>query len=271
MKMKIDIPQSMLRQMYVNELKTIADIASFYHCSSTTIRRRLKECEIKNRPRGKKQNQVFPNWSANVAYAIGLIATDGNLSKDGRHMTLTSSDLEIMNNFQQCLQTDLQLHLNIKSVRNYYRIQWGNKSFYNWLLEIGLVPCKSSQLGPIKVPDKYLRDFIRGCLDGDGNINIYIDQREHYKGKTYTYKRLSVRFTSASQMFLEWMQAIIRQQIQAHGGIFCHKNRTGQHPYWDLKFGKNESIQVLHWIYYSPDIPFLSRKFDKALPFLITE
>ncbi len=33
-------------------------------------------------------------WTANLAYAVGLITTDGCLSKDGRHIDLTSKDLE---------------------------------------------------------------------------------------------------------------------------------------------------------------------------------
>ena len=43
-------------------------------------------------------------WSPELAYAIGLIATDGNLSKDGRHISFRSSDLEQIKNFQRCLQ-----------------------------------------------------------------------------------------------------------------------------------------------------------------------
>ena len=43
-------------------------------------------------------------WSANFAYAIGLLTTDGNLSKDKRHISLTSKDLEQIENFQKALK-----------------------------------------------------------------------------------------------------------------------------------------------------------------------
>lgn len=43
-------------------------------------------------------------WSNELAYAVGLIATDGNLSKDGRHIELTSKDTEQLETFKRCLK-----------------------------------------------------------------------------------------------------------------------------------------------------------------------
>jgi len=265
---KVEIPQNILTQMYLCEEKTIEEIAIVFHCSPTTIRRRLKEYKLHSLAHGQRQPRFTPKWSANTAYSIGLMATDGTLSKDGRHLTLTSSDLDLLDTFSKCIQTDFHLDLQVKPNRNYYRIQWSHIGFYNWIQEIGLMPDKSNQLGPIKVPEEYLCDFVRGCLDGDGNINSYIDNRERYEDKTYSYLRLSVRFTSASQHFLEWLHSAIIRHTEARGGIYCHKVRPGQHPFWDLKYGKRDSIRILRWIYYSPDIPYLSRKFARALPFL---
>lgn len=37
-------------------------------------------------PGGNQKNKDFVfRWSPEMAYAIGLLTTDGNLSKDGRH------------------------------------------------------------------------------------------------------------------------------------------------------------------------------------------
>jgi hypothetical protein len=262
---KVEISPSKLTQLYQVEEMTIGETASIFHCSLTTIRRRLSKYKIAVRERGPRQTCSVPPWSANIAYTVGLIATDG------RHITLTSSDFELLNHFQQCLQYDWQIHVQIKPIRSYYRVQLSNTGFYNWLVEIGLMPRKSTQIGPVKVPHEYLRDFVRGCLDGDGNINVYVDNRENYKDKTYSYRRLSLRITSASHQFLEWLLGIIIQQTNARGGIYCHKSRPGQNPFWDLKFGKHDSIRILQWTYYSPDIPYLSRKFEKARLFLTNE
>lgn len=42
-------------------------------------------------------------WTQNFAYAIGLITTDGNLSKDGCHIDFTSKDKELVETFRKCL------------------------------------------------------------------------------------------------------------------------------------------------------------------------
>lgn len=68
-------------------------------------------------------------WSKNLAYAIGLIATDGCLSKDGRHIELTSKDLEQIANFKKILNSDNKIGTK-KSYynpnRKYYRLQLSN-------------------------------------------------------------------------------------------------------------------------------------------------
>ena len=40
-------------------------------------------------------------------------------------------------------------------------------------MKLGIFPRKTYNLGPIKVPDKYFSDFVRGFFDGDGTVYIY--------------------------------------------------------------------------------------------------
>src|SRR3989344_4725782 len=92
--------------------------------------------------RGPKPKELInTKWSANLAYAIGLLTTDGCLAKSATLIDLTSKDREQLNNFNHC---------------------------------IGL---KSKTLGEIKIPDKYFYDFLRGCFDGDGCFYSYRDKR----------------------------------------------------------------------------------------------
>ncbi len=43
-------------------------------------------------------------WSPDLAYVVGLIATDGNLSSDGRHITIRSNDRPILDICRKILQ-----------------------------------------------------------------------------------------------------------------------------------------------------------------------
>ena len=47
--------------------------------------------------------KINRKWNSNLAYAIGLIATDGNLSKDKRHILFTTTDRQLANTFKKCL------------------------------------------------------------------------------------------------------------------------------------------------------------------------
>jgi len=112
-------------------------------------------------------------WSSNLAYVIGLLVTDGNLSKDGRHITLRSSDTDLLETFKLCLNINniiSQTFNNGFGKKPSYRIQFSNVQLYRWLLNQGLFPAKTYTIGEIKVPDQYFRDFLRGHLDGDGTI-----------------------------------------------------------------------------------------------------
>ena len=52
----------------------------------------------------KRLNLVKIEWSPEFAYAIGLLVTDGSLSKDGRHINFSSKDLDLIETFMACLQ-----------------------------------------------------------------------------------------------------------------------------------------------------------------------
>lgn len=51
----------------------------------------------------QSKHKIVIEWSSNLAYAIGLITSDGNLSKDKRHIKFGSKDEELMEKFKQSL------------------------------------------------------------------------------------------------------------------------------------------------------------------------
>lgn len=66
-------------------------------------------------------------WRANFAYAIGLIASDGCLSKDGSHIDFTSKDLEQVENFRKVLGLKNRIGLKSRgkkgtSDKKYFRV-----------------------------------------------------------------------------------------------------------------------------------------------------
>ncbi|MCL5435596.1 MAG: hypothetical protein M1275_00770, partial [Patescibacteria group bacterium] len=119
-------------------------------------------------------------WSSNLAYAVGLIATDGCLYKDGRHLAFISKDYDLVCQFKELLGLNNKIAKKpsgfVKGGYGHW-VQFGDVNFYNFLLSIGLTPAKSKTLGPLKIPDRYFFDFIRGHFDGDGSFYSYWDKR----------------------------------------------------------------------------------------------
>ncbi len=104
-----------------------------------------------------------PRWTPHLAYIVGLITTDGSLSKDKRHIDFTSTDLQLLRTFKKCLSLKNSVSeksVSIKSDKKAYHIQFSDVNFYNWLLTIGLMPNKTYHLGKINIPGSYFRDLL---------------------------------------------------------------------------------------------------------------
>jgi hypothetical protein len=264
-----------LRRLYTQDGWTLAQLAVHYGLSQTTLRRRLAEVGLQARPRGpvaKSSPAVDKDgisWTPAVAYAIGVIATDGNLSTDGRHLSVTSKDIDLLQTIRACLGLTNAVTRSISGAgQPYHRLQWGNRGFIAGLHRIGLKPAKSLTLGALAIPDDCFPDFLRGCIDGDGSIAVYTDRYQAGVNPRYVYERLAVSLVSASPAFLEWIRLTGQRLLGVTGALMHHKERAGRAPLWQLKYGKRESLIVLRAMYYSAQVPSLARKRDKAAPFI---
>jgi hypothetical protein len=213
-------------------------------------------------PKSKLPPKDF-KWTPELAYIVGLLATDGNLSGDGRHIIMRSSDRSLLRTFRSCLDLKNKIGRTYDGLtkRPSYRIQFGNVQFYNWLITIGVTPAKTYTIGVIKVPDTFFRDFLRGHLDGDGSVYTYQDRYNNYKGRTYTNRRIYTNFCSASQLHAIWLYDKISTLTEIKGTLIrCSSYRPSRVPIWKIKFAKKASIKLWQWIYYQENLPCLKRK-----------
>lgn len=191
-------------------------------------------------------------WSGDLAYAIGLITTDGSLSNDGRHITLVSKDKEQLQNFAKIIKTTAKIAQKKSGYspdKTYYRLQFSNKNLYLFLISLGLHPNKSKSLQKVAIPDQYFADFVRGCLDGDGFTYSYWDKR--WKSSFMLYSG----FTSASKDFLTWLSDRIFDLFNIKGRIRFVGKSTYQ-----LAYAKKNTITLMKKIYYDDKITCLTRK-----------
>ncbi len=113
-------------------------------------------------------------WSENIAYLVGLMTSDGCLSKDGRHLDLTSIDLEQIENFCTAIGRPITVTKKKNGRGGYaFRTQLSDVRLYDFLINAGLTPNKSLTIEKVSIPDLFYSDFLRGLLDGDGSVYGY--------------------------------------------------------------------------------------------------
>jgi hypothetical protein len=196
------------------------------------------------------------------------MATDGNLSPDGRHMSFVSQDRELVETFIDCLGLATPVRtLRTRAGGILCRAQWADRCLYDWFVSLALTPAKSRRIGPLAVPDERFADFVRGCIDGDGSVHVYTDGSHQARNDRYVYERLYVSLVSASSPFFEWIQRTGRRLVGVVGVIHEYR-RAGRSPIWDLRYAKADSIKLIRWMHYGPDVPCLLRKRVRAARFL---
>lgn len=203
-------------------------------------------------------SKVEIKWSAAFAYAVGLIATDGNLSPDGRHIHFTSKDELLVGSFRDCLGLNNRIGKKSRGgskEKKYFVLQFGDINFYNFLLSIGLKPAKSKILEALLIPQEFFMDFLRGCIDGDGSIGYY----RHPESR---HPQLRVRLYSASPKFLNWIKFKIAHMLNIQTGWVENKEGISV-----LVYAKTDSIKLLGFLYRNAG-HYLNRKYLIAREFL---
>lgn len=118
------------------------------------------------------------------AYFLGLIMADGNIYEynDGKlqfSLKLKRTDSDIIYKLADAIKFNKDRIRISESLRNgtvceFTEIKSYNTTFCNNLMNLGIIPRKGgSESIPNEVPLNFIKDFIRGYIDGDGWILPY--------------------------------------------------------------------------------------------------
>lgn len=185
----------------------------------------------------------FKTWSNNMAYILGLWYADGCIyggkmfditlhAKDKYILKQIAKELEYKGNFYDYVD------------RQAARLNFSCVVIYNDIIALGGTERKSLTIDFPKVPEEYLPDFIRGYFDGDGSA------------MRIKAGRLNTAFTCGSQIFLNKLQAILKDKAGVQGGSYDASSMT-------LKFGNKDSLKIGNYIYQDNPNLFLLRKREK--------
>jgi len=119
----------------------------------------------------------FKKWSSNMAYILGFIITDGCIVQATRkgHSDILSfgvhiKDIDILEKIKNKLESNHKISTTKSTA--YFRIT--NQKIVNDLKRLKIKHRKTLCENVPPLPKKYIKDFIRGAIDGDGSIYIAI-------------------------------------------------------------------------------------------------
>lgn len=203
---------------------------------------------------------------SNLWYVVGLIATDGNLSMDGRHINITSKDRKYLFLVRNALGLSGKVGLKTRGgskEKIYSNFQFSDVNFYKFLLSIGMTPKKSLTMKKIDVGKEYFKDFLRGVVDGDGCISTWVH-------KSNLHAQWSLRVTSGAPVFIAWLKNETENNFEVGGKLYKYQYKDKPNPIYILKFGKIATHIILGKIYYTGCLS-LNRKHKKSVQCLQDE
>ena len=202
---------------------------------------------------------IDTTWTPLLAYAVGLIATDGCVSNNS--VSVVSGDREMLETFKSCVSRAGRIG---RHGQNAWHVYVSSVDFCRWLATIGIHPRKSLTLGSIAVPDEFFFDLARGLLDGDGSVTNFIlnpgGVAKRYPN--YRYERINVVFRSASRDHVEWIRSTMQRLLGVETALLREPIRVPTSRMYTLRYGKHATLRILARFYADPESPCLRRKRD---------
>lgn len=262
--------QELIKNEYLVKYKTIAEISDEFKYSKQLIGKTIKFLGINKsnqnpgRRRKFKVNDDFFNKinSEQSAYFLGLLYADGNVSSSDNRILirLQERDKEILDKLNELIYLDRDRPLLYErrkdknpTFSNTYCFSVQSSVMKRDLIKLGCHPNKKQTLRfPTfdQVPREYMRHFLRGFFDGDGNIYYTISE-----GK---YLRPILRFFS-NETLSNQIYEFLNCELSLKASIFSDPRTLS----WTCRTTGQKNISMFYTYFYNGASLFLERKKEK--------
>ena len=197
--------------------------------------------------------EFFNKDSEEYWYFLGLVSSDGYVSDTTIELCLNKKDEHILIKLRDIICPNKPLYQK----KNTHAVKFVicSKKLCKEIKEILHMTTnkKHSEIQFPDIPPKYLKDYIRGVIDGDGCI----DTTKSYRGeKVYVGPRLRIL---SNRNFLLAMLEKIREQVDNNTKTV---NKKGKENVWCVTFNFKIAKAILEWCYKDCTI-CLYRKYKK--------
>jgi len=224
-------------------------MAQILGLGKTTVNRWAKEIGLVFKKHTVNEN-YFSKLTNESAYILGFIYADGNITwnkKKGYYsMTITASqkDEKHLELIRQKIKSTKPLLYSKKT--NSYRLIVNNKRFCKSLMNLGVIPKKSLIVEFPTISKKLLPHFLRGVIDGDGNIRYVKRSKSPY---------FEITLATGSKKFAQGFIEVVKKSISVDAKIRLVKN-TNTHI---IQYSCSRGEKLAKYIYKDAKI-FLDRK-----------
>lgn len=237
-----------------NKGYNISEIAEQCNCDRTNVARRLKKSGINyvrdySKIRRNKSNCIkvdidfFKNIdSEEKAYFLGLMFSDGSVSKNQFYLKLKDEDVILK--FKKALKSEHNIMHRLRPES--FTLEVSRQEMCNDLISLGCIPNKTRTLRFPNIKPELLNHFIRGYMDGDGCIRVGM-----------TSGKDCFDIASASYNFILDLKLVLEPHIK-HIGI----DKETKCDVWHLRCGGKQVKPLLNWIYKDSTV-YMQRKYFK--------
>lgn len=270
-KLRQKLSKETLYRLYHVKRRSLGDIAKDYGASRVAIMNYCNALDIPLRTKSQarieaqKQDKLpqqffdidedfFDYWSRRMAYVLGLIITDGCISKAGT-VALSMNDKDLLEKVKKAMGSKHKITPS-KHQKGLYCFRFTRERLAKKLNNLGVIPRKSFTVKLPEVPQKYLPDFIRGIFDGDGCI--YYDLRS-------SKFPIRTKFVGSSRNFIYALEQKLREFGLAPRRIY--EQRTKNAISYMFKYGHKDSVKLFHLMYGNTTATrlCLQRKYNKFI------
>lgn len=176
-------------------------------------------------------------------YILGLIITDGCITKNGKKFVICVSlkDKEMIEQIRDIVCKTKKVYKD----GNNYQVKWRNSNDISYLEKLNIAQRKTYTVG-VPYFENNMWHLIRGLFDGDGSV--YNDKTID-KGKEYIYQRIS--FTSGSKQFADDLSQFLTINDISHKINMDSRRKDCANKTYYIKVYKKRDVQKLKNLMYN--------------------
>ncbi|MBW2994800.1 hypothetical protein KY312_00460 [Candidatus Woesearchaeota archaeon] len=216
-----------------------------------------------NRFKYKINNDFFKDWTPQMAYILGFTYSDGNVHDKCLCWKLSNKDDSDKNLLIKINKT-MRSNYPVTSGNTFFRLRISNPIILKDIKNLGIVPNKTKTIKFPFIPERFLRDFIRGYFDGDGWITIR-------NRKNRGYKEINIGFACGSRTFLKSLVQKLNENLNFSNNNLrkrkkVTKNRKVTYCY-QIEYYSQRAMSLIKYLYddLKDNDLYLQRKCNKQL------